>query len=174
MNIHKYLLFTYLSLILLSCFEEQETAPNCFASQSEISFDARSMALRYQNRRSAYCSYDTQSCVEVWTGLNREDLVKNPEYLIQYPYLALLDKKAVSPSSLYSECYLPTCQSPECECETLRDCEEGSLCVGLGFLDAEQSQKTRCLSFCDTTSSCLGDSATNTYCETDDCLTPSE
>ncbi|MAD61411.1 MAG: hypothetical protein CMH49_07865 [Myxococcales bacterium] len=169
MKLHKLLISSFsISLILPSCFQGPEPAPNCFAIDGEISFDAKAMALRYQKRSSAYCSYDTQACVEVWTGLSKQEIIKNPKYLIQYPYLALLDKKAISSSSLYSECYLPVCQSPECECETNQDCSEDSLCMGLGLLGVSP-QKTRCLQLCDETSSCYGGTP-NSYCSVDDCL----
>lgn len=170
MNLDKQLAISLsIGLGLTSCFQEQAPPPDCFAIDGEVSFDTRTMALRYQKRSSAYCSYDLQSCLEVWTGLTKQELVQKSEYLVQYPYLALLKKRGVSSDSLYSECYLPLCQSPECECETAQDCSEGSLCVGLGLLGASP-QKTRCLNLCDETSTCFGDAA-NTYCAIDDCLT---
>ena len=170
---HRRLLVHLLStaFFLPSCFQGQDPAPNCFSIDGEVSFDVKSMALRYQKRSSAYCSYDTQSCVEVWTGLSKEEIIQNPEYLIQYPYLALLDKKAISSSSLYSECYLPVCQSPACECETNQDCSEDSLCLGIGLLGSS-SQKTRCLPLCNETSFCYGGTP-NSYCSADDCIIPS-
>ena len=166
---HQTLWSIFIILTLSACFEGLEAEPACFASQGEISKEEKSIHLRYLQRSSAYCTYDTQSCLEVWTGRSKEEVVRDPEYLIEYPYLVLLQKREISANSLYSQCYIPECISPQCECETAQDCSNEKVCYGIGFLDSSSSQKTQCLDYCDENSTCFGGTP-KSYCPSDHCI----
>lgn len=157
-------------LIFHACFDKLDAPPLCFEAPEEVSYSFETMKLRYQQGYSNYCAIEGQSCLELWSGKTKRELVSQPEYSFLYPYLVLLEKEPVSLNSPYSLCRLSECELPNCECETHKDCAGNTVCIAKNLDEfADQQTKTRCIPICTSDSIC-NENAHLTHCEAEDCM----
>ena len=168
------------SFLLSACYEKLDEPPPCFEIEELAEVSAQELEIRLTLGQANYCADENFSCQEIWTGQTKERLRESKDYYyFSYPYLSLIENEKVGDDSPFMICTLPTtCEEPECECMTSKDCSNNSHCVGdglFGQIGNNMGKKTRCLAECPSQSIngenlCGLPGSTLEYCEAGDCL----